>query len=110
MGDSPPEISLLSLSLACGWPPSANGSPSANGGASRTLGLKILRVQGKGGPNRPPEWARLAGLGRPAQAPPCPVRLPLRSRGSSRDYALYPFHLHDFDDVILTSKMEVLRA
>jgi hypothetical protein len=28
-----------------------------NGGASRALGLKILRVQGRGGANRPPEWA-----------------------------------------------------
>jgi hypothetical protein len=36
-GDLPP------LSLACGWPLGANGS------TSRTLGLKILRVQGKGG-------------------------------------------------------------
>jgi hypothetical protein len=63
----------------------------------------------KGGPNRPPEWARTAGLGQPAQAHPSPVRSPLRSRGSSCDYALCPFHLHDFDDVILASKMEVLR-
>jgi hypothetical protein len=64
----------------------------------------------KVGPNRPPEWARPAGLGRPTQAHPSPVRSPLRSRGSSGDYALCPFHLHDFDDVILISKMEVLRA
>jgi hypothetical protein len=47
MGDPPPEISLLSL--ACGWPLGANGSLPVNGGASRILGLKILRVQGKGG-------------------------------------------------------------
>jgi hypothetical protein len=104
-GDLPP------LSLACGWPPGANGSLPANGSVSRTLGLKILRVQGKGrGANRPPEWARPAGLGQPAQAHLGPVRSPLRSRGSSGDYALCPFHLHDFDDVILVSKMEVLRA
>jgi hypothetical protein len=64
----------------------------------------------KGGPNRPPEWARTAGLGRPAQAHLGPVRSPLHSRGSSGDYALCPFHLHDFDDVILASKMEVLSA
>jgi hypothetical protein len=38
------------------------------------------------------------------------VRSPLRSRGSSGDYALCPLHLHDFDDVILASKMEVLFA
>jgi hypothetical protein len=108
-GRSPPE-DLPPLSLACGWPPGANGSLPANGGASRALGLKILRVQGKGGPNRPPEWARSAGLGRPAQAHFGPVRSPLRSRGSSGDYALCHFHLHDFDDVILASKMEVLFA
>jgi hypothetical protein len=75
---------------------------SANGGASRALGLKILRVQGKGG--------EPAGLGRPTQAHFGPVWSALRSRGSSGDYALCPFHLHDFDDVILVSKMEVLRA
>jgi hypothetical protein len=106
--DLPPEISLLSL--ACGWPPSANGS----------LPLEWRRLQGfrvedplgarKGGPNRPPEWAGPAGLGRPAQAHLGPVRSPLRSRGSSGDYALRPVHLHDFDDVIFASKMEVLRA
>jgi hypothetical protein len=51
----------------------------------------------KGGPNRPPEcrW--------PGSVAPLP-------RGSSGDYALCPFHLHDYDDVILASKMEVLRA
>jgi hypothetical protein len=49
-------------------------------------------------------------LGRPAQAHPGPVRSPLRSRGSSCDYALCPLHLHHFDDVILVSKMEVLRV
>jgi hypothetical protein len=52
-----------SLSLACGWPLGANGSPPANGGASRTLGLKILRVQGKGGRTDP-----RSGPGRPAWA------------------------------------------
>jgi hypothetical protein len=76
-----------------------------NGGVSRALGLKILRVQGKGGRTDP-----RSGLGRPAWADLGPVRSPLRSRGSSCIYALFPFHLHDFDDVILTSKMEVLCA
>jgi hypothetical protein len=47
---------------------------------------------------------------RPGLTGPGPVRSPLRSRGSSGDYALCPFHLHDFDDGILASKMEVLRA
>jgi hypothetical protein len=77
--------------------------PPAYGGASRVLGLKTLRVQGKGGRTD-------AGSGRPAQAHFGSVQSPLRSRGSSGDYALCPFHLHDFDDVILASKMDVLRA
>jgi hypothetical protein len=73
---------LPSLSLACRWPLGANGLSvrmalsSTNGGASRDLGLKILRVQEKGrqtdprtGPGRP-AWADLprsipARLGRP---------------------------------------------
>jgi hypothetical protein len=62
----------------------------------------------KGGPNRPSEWARPAGLGRPAQAHPGPVPSPLHSCGSSCIYALSSLHLHHFDDVILASKMEVL--
>jgi hypothetical protein len=63
-GDLPP------LSLACGWP------LGVNGGTSRTLGLKIIRVQGKGGRTDPrsgpgqPAWADrprpiLARFGRP---------------------------------------------
>jgi hypothetical protein len=51
------------LPLAYGWPPGANGSLPANGGASRVLGLKILRVQGKGG-----RTGHRGGLGRPAWA------------------------------------------
>jgi hypothetical protein len=42
------------------------------------------------GLNRPLNWARPAGLGRPAQAHPGRVRSPLRSRGSSCIYALSP--------------------
>jgi hypothetical protein len=76
-----------------------------NGGASRVLGLKILRVQEKGG-----QTDTGTGLGRLAQAQFGPVRSPLHSRGSSGDFALCPLHLHDFGDVILASKMEVLRA
>jgi hypothetical protein len=56
-GDLPP------LSLACGWPLGANGSLSVIGGASRVLGLKILRVQGKGG-----QTDHRGGLGRPTWA------------------------------------------
>jgi hypothetical protein len=58
-----PSRHLPPLSLACGWPPGTNGSPPANGGASRAFGLKIFRVQGKGGRTDP--WSR---LGRPAWA------------------------------------------
>jgi hypothetical protein len=75
--------------------------------------LQCFRVENpsgarKGGPNRPPKWAGPAVLGRLAWAHLGPVRSPLRSRGSSCNYALCPLHLHDFDDVILASKMEVL--
>jgi hypothetical protein len=65
-GDLPP------ISLACGWPLGANGSPPANGDASRALGLKILRVQGKGGRTDP-----RSGPVRPASADrprPIPAR------------------------------------
>jgi hypothetical protein len=101
---------LPPLSLACGWPLGANGSPPCEW---RCLhGFRVEDPSGvrKGGPNRRREWARPTGLGRPAQAHPGPARSPLHARGSSGDYALCPFHLHDFDDVILVSKMEVLRA
>jgi hypothetical protein len=80
----------------------ANGSLFANGGASLYLGLKDLHVQEKGGRTDP-----RGGL---AQAHPGPVWSPLRSRGSSCIYALCPLHLHHFDDVIHTSKMEVFLA
>jgi hypothetical protein len=103
-GDLPP------LSLACGWPLGANGSIFREW--RRLQGLRVEDPSGarKGGPNRRRKWAGPASLGRPAQAHFGPVRSPLRSRGSSGDYALFPFHLHDFDDVILVSKMEVLHA
>jgi hypothetical protein len=102
-GDRPP------LSLSCGWPL-----------VRMTLSCQWRRLQGfrvenppgarKGGPNRPPKWAGPAGLGRPSWAHLDLVRSPLRSRGSSCNYVLCPLHLHDFDDVILASKMEVLFA
>jgi hypothetical protein len=62
-GGRSPSRDLPPLSLACGWLPGANGSLPANGDASRALGLKILRVQGKGGRTDPrsemgqPVWA-----------------------------------------------------
>jgi hypothetical protein len=75
-------------------------------------GFRVENLSGarKGGPNRPPKWAGLAGLGRPDWAHLGPVQSPLRSSGSSCNYALCPLHLHDFDNVILASKMEVLFA
>jgi hypothetical protein len=92
------------LSLACGWPPGANGSPPVEW--RHLQGFRVEDPSGarKGGPNRPREWAGPAGLGRPAWAHLGPVRSPLRSRVSSWNYALCPLHLHDFDDVILSSK------
>jgi hypothetical protein len=103
-GDPPP------LSLDCGWPPGANSSLLVEW--RRLQGFRVEDPSGarKGGPNRQLEWVGPAGLGRPAQAHLGPVRSPLRSRGSSGDYALCPLHLDGFDDVILASKMEVLRA
>jgi hypothetical protein len=103
-GDLPP------LSLASGWPPGANGSLSVEW--RRLQGFRVEDPSGarKGGANRSRNWAGPAGLGRPAQAQFGSVRSPLPSRGSSGDYALCPLHLHDFDDVILASKMEILRA
>jgi hypothetical protein len=109
-GGRSPSRDLPPLSLACGWRPSVNGSPLREW--RRLQGFRVEDPSGarKGGPNRSAEWAGPAGLGRPAQAHFGLVRSPLRSRGSSDDYALCPFHLHDFDDVILASKMEVFFA
>jgi hypothetical protein len=98
------------LSLACGLPLGANGSPLCEWRCLQDFRVEDPSGTRKGGPNRPPEWARTTGLGRPAQAHPGLVQSPLRSRWSSGDYALCPFHSHDFDDVILASKIEVLRA
>jgi hypothetical protein len=103
-------ISLLSLSLACGWSLGVNGSLSCEWRCLHELRVEDPSSARKGGPNRSLECARPAGLGRPTQAHPSPVWWPLRSRGSSCIYALFPLHLHYFDDVILASKMEVLLA
>jgi hypothetical protein len=64
-------------------------SSLSNGGA------KAFRVQDpsgarKTGPNRPPEWAGPASLGRPAWAHLSPVRSPLSLRGSLCIYVLFP--------------------
>jgi hypothetical protein len=104
-GDLPP------LSLACGWPPGANDSPLYEWW--RLQGFRVENPSGarKGGRTdhrSGPGWPAWAD--RSAQAHFGSVWSPLRSRGSSCIYVLCPFHLHDFDDVILASKMEVLFA
>jgi hypothetical protein len=83
---------------------------SANGGTSKVLGLKILRVQGKGG-----RIDLRSRLGRPAWAGrPRPISAPFGRPfapvGPQVIMHFAPLYLHDFDDVILASKMEVLRA
>jgi hypothetical protein len=100
---------LPPLCLACGWPLRANGSLPYEWRHLQGLRVEYPSGARKDGPNRPSEWARPAGLGRPAQAHLGLVWSSLRSLGSSCIYALCPLHLHNFDDIILTSKM-VLRA
>jgi hypothetical protein len=78
--------------------------------APRLLGFKILRVQGK--------WDRTghqSGLGRPAWADrpgPTSARFgrPFAPVGPHEIMHFAPLHLHDFDEVILASKMEVAFA
>jgi hypothetical protein len=101
---SPSSLSSLWMASWCEWLPPAEW---------RCLqGFRVEDPSGarKGGPNRRQNRAGPASLGRPAQAQFGPVRSPLRSFGSSGYYALCPLYLHDFDDVILASKMEVLCA
>jgi hypothetical protein len=86
-----------SLSLACRLPLGANGSLVAELRHLQDFRVEDPSGSRKGGPNRPSEWARPAGLGRPAQVHPGPVRPPLRSRGSSGDYSFCPLHLHYFE-------------
>jgi hypothetical protein len=98
------------LSLACGWPLGVNGSLYCEWRCLHELSVEHPSGARKGGPNRPWDWTRPAGLGRPAQAHPGPVRSPLHSHGFSCIYALCLLHLLHFYEVILASKMEVLRA
>jgi hypothetical protein len=91
-GDLPP------LSLVSGWPPGANGSLPANGGASRTLGLMILWVQGKGGQTDPDP-----GPSRPGSVAPS---LPWVIRW----LCTLPLPFEWFWPAILASKTKVLRA
>jgi hypothetical protein len=104
-GGRSPSRDLPPLSLACGWPPGANGSPFPSNGGAQAFRVQDPSGARKMGPNRPPKWAGPAGLGLPrprSVAPLLPwVLMRLRT---------LPLHLHDFDDVILASKMEVLFA
>jgi hypothetical protein len=79
-GDLPP----LSLSLACGWPPGANGSPFCEWRCLQDFRVENPSGARKGGPNRPP-WVLM-------------------------HLCTLPLHLNYFDDVILASKMKVLFA
>jgi hypothetical protein len=83
----PPRWAILlqrspsSLSLVCGWPPGANGSLSREWQCLQGRRVEDPSSARKGGPNRPQNWARLAGLGWPAQAHPGPVRRPFAPMG-----------------------------
>jgi hypothetical protein len=101
---------LPPLSLACGWPLSANGSPSCEWRRLHELRVEAPSSARKGGPNRPWKWARSAGLGQPAQAHPGRFGHPFAPVGPHVFMHFAPLHLHCFDDVILRSKMEVLLA
>jgi hypothetical protein len=109
MGDPPPKTPPP-RSLACGWPLGVNGSLYCEWRCLHELSIEDPSGARKGGPNRPWDWTRPAGLGRPAQAHPGLVRSPLHSHGFSCIYALCLLHLLHFYEVILASKMEVLRA
>jgi hypothetical protein len=82
-----------------------------NGGASTNLGLKILRMQGKGA-----ELTLELEVGQADQLGPTgPGPSPPGSVAPSLPWLLmclcnFPLHLHYCDDVILASKMEVLFA
>jgi hypothetical protein len=71
------------LSLACGSPLGANGALSYEWQRLHELWVEDPSGARKGGANRPTEWARPAGLGRPAWADrPRPI---LGRFGSERD-------------------------
>jgi hypothetical protein len=80
-GGRSPSGDLSPLSLACGWPPGANGSLLCEW--RRLEGFRVEDPLGprKGVPNRPPERAGPTGLGWLAQAHFGPVLSPLRPVG-----------------------------
>jgi hypothetical protein len=94
-----PSLSSLWMASRCEWL-----SPCQMAAPPGIYSWRSFGCKERGGLNQPPEWARSAGLGRPAQVHPSPVRSPIRSRGSSGGYAFCPLHLHYFDDVILASE------
>jgi hypothetical protein len=105
-GGRSPSGNLPPLSLALGWPPSTNGSLLCEWRHLQGFRIEDPRVQGKGGRTDPQ-----SGLGRPAWADrprPTSARFgrPFTPVGPHA-FMLCPFHLHDFDNVILASKMEV---
>jgi hypothetical protein len=63
LSDPPPKISLLSLSLCCGWPIGVNGSLLCEWRRLHTLRVEDPSGARKGRPNQPWEWSRLAVLG-----------------------------------------------
>jgi hypothetical protein len=94
----PSSLSSLWMASRCEW---LSLSP-ANGGASRALGLKILRVQGKGGRTNP-----RSRLGRPAWADwprPIPARF-------GRPFALVGPHafMHFAPSICIILTMSSLR-
>jgi hypothetical protein len=106
--DPLPEISLLSLSILwiasrCEWLSFANGS------ASRDLGLKIFRVQGKG-VEPTPELGQAGRLGPTVLGPSHPSSVAPSLPWVLIHLCTLPPLLAPFDDVVLASKMEALFA
>jgi hypothetical protein len=73
--DLPPLLSSLWMASR------VNGSLSCEWRPLQQLRVEWSSVARKRRPNRPPEWARPAGLGRSAQAHPGPVRSPFAPVG-----------------------------
>jgi hypothetical protein len=82
---------------------------SENGGASTNLGLKILRVQGKGA-EPTLEVVQAGRLGPTGPGPSRPGSVVPSLPCVLRHLCTLPLYLHYFDDVIPASKMEVLFA
>jgi hypothetical protein len=81
-----------------------------NGGASTDLGLKILRVQGKGGGEPTLEVGQAGRLGTTSPGPSRPGSVAPSLPWVLMCLCTLPLHLYYFGDAILASKMEVLFA